>query len=175
MDDIIFKSTLESFDKDVLKSDIPVAVLFYTENCPACDSFVPIFERTAERYSKHIKFVKIYRQQNRQLAESLRVKSSPTVLFYKEGNEVCDRLNGYISKPEFTGSIEKVVGNVCKKAKREKVYCDFLIMGGGLRGCLQQFMRLGQSFIQWLWMKDLLEDRWLQPSMSQITPAPTVL
>ncbi|HHV28445.1 MAG TPA: thioredoxin-disulfide reductase [Clostridium sp.] len=134
MDDIIFKSTLESFDKDVLKSDIPVAVLFYTENCPACDSFVPIFERTAERYSKHIKFVKIYRQQNRQLAESLRVKSSPTVLFYKEGNEVCDRLNGYISKPEFTGSIEKVVGNVCKKAKREKVYCDFLIMGGGPAG-----------------------------------------
>jgi len=35
-----------------------------------------------------MKFVKIYRQQNRQLVEDLKIKSSPTVLFYKEGNEV---------------------------------------------------------------------------------------
>lgn len=134
MDDIIINSTLESFEEDVLKSDIPVAVLFYTEDCPPCDSFVPIFERTADRYRKHIKFVKIYRQQNRQLAESLHVKSSPTVLFYKEGSEVCSRLNGYISKPEFSRSVEMVVGDVCKREKREKVYCDFLIMGGGPAG-----------------------------------------
>ncbi len=134
MDDIIVESMMESFDKDVLKSDIPVAVLFYTEGCHVCDSFISIFERTAQKYSKHMKFVKIYRQQNRQLVESLKVKSSPTVLFYKEGSEVCTRLNGYISNGEFVAAIERVIGDVCKGEKREKVYCDFLIMGGGPAG-----------------------------------------
>jgi len=72
-----------------------------------------------------MKFVKIYRQQNRQLVEDLKIKSSPTVLFYKEGNEVCTRLNGYISNAEFVEAIERVIGDVCKGEKREKVHCDF--------------------------------------------------
>ncbi|NLU25887.1 MAG: thioredoxin-disulfide reductase [Hungateiclostridium thermocellum] len=134
MNDTIVKSTMENFDKDVLKSDIPVAVLFYTESCPVCDAFMPIFERTAQKYGKHMKFVKIYRQQNRQLVEDLKIKSSPTVLFYKEGNEVCTRLNGYISNAEFVEAIERVIGDVCKGEKREKVHCDFLILGGGPAG-----------------------------------------
>lgn len=134
MEDIIVKSTVESFEEDVLKSNVPAAVLFYTEGCPVCDSFIPIFERTAQKYSKHMKFVKIYRQQNRQLGESLKVKSSPTVLFYKDGKEVCTRLNGYISNPEFIAAIERVIGDVCKDEQREKIYCDFLIMGGGPAG-----------------------------------------
>jgi len=134
MNDAIVKSTMENFDKDVLKSDIPVAVLFYTESCPVCDAFMPIFERTAQKYGKYMKFVKIYRQQNRQLVEDLKIKSSPTVLFYKEGNEVCTRLNGYISNAEFVEAIERVIGDVCKGEKREKVHCDFLILGGGPAG-----------------------------------------
>jgi len=125
MNDAIVKSTMENFDKDVLKSDIPVAVLFYTESCPVCDAFMPIFERTAQKYGKYMKFVKIYRQQNRQLVEDLKIKSSPTVLFYKEGNEVCTRLNGYISNAEFVEAIERVIGDVCKGEKRKRYIVIF--------------------------------------------------
>lgn len=134
MSDKIIYSNEESFERDVLKSDLPVIVDFYSEDCPPCDALAPIFERTAEKYSEHMRFVKIYRQQNRQLAEKLNVKSSPTVLFFKNGEEVCSRLNGYISKPELRKVIESVIGGVCVRKERQKAYCDLLILGGGPAG-----------------------------------------
>jgi thioredoxin reductase (NADPH) len=81
-----------------------------------------------------MKFVKVFRQQNRQLAESFNVKSSPTVLFLREGKEVCSRLNGYISNPELRKTVESVIGGRCGDRAREKVYCDVLILGAGPAG-----------------------------------------
>ncbi|TYQ15288.1 UNVERIFIED_CONTAM: thioredoxin reductase (NADPH) [Acetivibrio alkalicellulosi] len=134
MSENILYSNSNDFENDVLKSHLPVVVYFYSDDCPPCSAFAPIFERSQEKYSDQMKFVKIYRQQNRQLAESLNVKSSPTLLFYRDGKEVCSRLNGYISNPEFKKSIERVIGGFCVRADRKKVHCDVLILGGGAAG-----------------------------------------
>lgn len=124
----------EDFEDVVLKSDLPVILYFYSDDCPPCYAFAPVFERTFERYSDKIKFVKIYRQHNRELAEKLNVMSSPTVLFFRDGKEVCSRLNGYISNPELRFGVENVIGGICSRKEREKVYCDVLILGGGPAG-----------------------------------------
>lgn len=124
----------EDFEEVVLKSDLPVIVYFYSDDCPPCYAFAPVFQRTFEKYSDEIKFVKIYRQHNRELAEKLKVMSSPTILFYKNGEEVCSRLNGYISNPELREGIESVLGGICSRKEKEKVYCDVLILGGGPAG-----------------------------------------
>ena len=134
MEERIFYTNAENFDNEVLKSDLPVVVTFYSEDCPPCSSFVNIFKRLSEIYSDNMKFVMIQRQQNRQLAESLNIKSSPTVLFFKNGEELCFRLNGYISNPELKKGIENVIGGMCKRKERQKVYCDALILGGGPAG-----------------------------------------
>ncbi|HAA42497.1 MAG TPA: thioredoxin-disulfide reductase [Ruminiclostridium sp.] len=124
----------EDFEDVVLKSDLPVILYFYSDDCPPCYAFAPVFERTFERYSDKIKFVKIYRQHNRELAEKLNVMSSPTVLLFRDGKEVCSRLNGYISNPELRAGVENVIGGICSRKEREKVYCDVLILGGGPAG-----------------------------------------
>lgn len=134
MSDKIIFSNADNFEKDVLKSEIPVIVDFYSEDCMPCDALAPIFERAAEKYGEHMRFVKIHRQRNRQLAERLNVKSSPTVLFFRNGEEVCSRLNGYISNPELRKVIESVIGGACIRKERQKVYCDLFIMGGGPAG-----------------------------------------
>ena len=97
MEEMIIHTNSDNFENDVLKSDLPVVVAFYSEDCPPCAPFINIFKRSSEIYSEHMRFVMIHRQQNRQLAESLNIKSSPTVLFFKDGEELCFRLNGYIT------------------------------------------------------------------------------
>ncbi|NMB34414.1 MAG: thioredoxin-disulfide reductase [Clostridium sp.] len=130
----VIRSSEGRFENDVRKSTLPTMVYFYSDECPPCNYFGPLFEKLAEKYAGKMKFIKIHRQQNRQLAEELNIKSSPTVLFFKHGEEICSRLNGYIKKTEIDNEIENVIGGICQTKEREKVFCDLLIVGGGPAG-----------------------------------------
>ena len=44
----------EEFENIVLKSNIPVIVDFYSEECAPCEVLAPIFEKMAEKYGDHI-------------------------------------------------------------------------------------------------------------------------
>lgn len=125
---------IDKFDEDVIQSSLPVLIYFYSEDCPQCITFTPIFERMAEKYNGYMKFVKINREKDRKLAENLKVKSNLTVLFYKEGNEVCSRLSGYISGPELKKAIETVIEGYCHFKPKERVNTDVLIIGAGPAG-----------------------------------------
>ncbi|MEL4105726.1 FAD-dependent oxidoreductase [Oscillospiraceae bacterium WX1] len=122
------------FDEVVLKSDIPVIVDFFSDECPPCDVLAPIYEKLAEKYDGHIKFVKIFRQENRELAASLHVTGSPTVLFFKDGAEVGTRLSGYLSKAQVRLAIENVLGDVLPQTAMRRVDCQLLILGAGPAG-----------------------------------------
>lgn len=122
------------FDETVVQSTIPAVVNFYSEECPPCDALTPVFEHAAQKYEGHIKFFKIFRQQNRELADRLKINSSPNVLFYKDGKEVCERLKGYIAKPELRKAIETVLGDKCPKQERMKDEYDAIVLGGGPAG-----------------------------------------
>lgn len=122
------------FETEVLKSKIPVIVDFYSEGCPPCEVLAPIYEKMAQKYQDYIKFVKIFRQENRELAKSINVSSSPTVLFYKDGREAGPRLNGFINKPQLRMAIERILGEVIPKEKIKRVGCDILILGAGAAG-----------------------------------------
>src|SRR3989337_1556691 len=124
----------DEFEDVVLKSKIPVIVDFYSEDCPPCELLAPIFEKMAEKYGNYIKFVKILRQSNRELAKSINVSSSPTVLFYKDGNEAGLRLNGFLNKQQVRKAIEHMLGQVVPKENIRRRDCDILILGAGAAG-----------------------------------------
>ncbi len=123
-----------NFDEVISTSQLPVVAYFYSDDCLPCTKFSQIFERSAATLSEQLKFVKVFRPHNRQLAEKYSVKSSPTIIFFKEGREVCSRLNGYISFPEFRESIENVLEKTCNSKERTIVHCDVLIIGAGPAG-----------------------------------------
>ena len=75
------------FESEVLQGG-KVILDFYSTECPPCEALASKFEDLARLYGNDIKFMKIYRQGNRELAEKLGVKSSPTLLFYDNGKEV---------------------------------------------------------------------------------------
>lgn len=122
------------FQSVVLDSKIPVIVDFYSDECPPCDVLAPIFEKMADKYGEHIKFVKIFRQDNREFAKSIEVTGSPTVLFYHNGREVGTRLGGFLNKPQVRIAIEEILGDVIPKEEMKEVDCDILIMGAGPAG-----------------------------------------
>jgi len=134
MSDKIIHINSDAFQETVLNSKIPVIVDFFSDDCPPCDVLAPIYEKMAEKYEGHIKFVKIFRQENRELAQSLNVSGSPTVLFFKDGAEIGNRLTGFLNKPQVRAAIEEILGDVLPKEPMKRVNCDVLILGAGSAG-----------------------------------------
>ena len=126
------------FEQEVIKGG-KVAVDFYSTECPPCEALAPKFENLAKLYGEEIKFVKIFRQENRELAESLDVNGSPTVIFYDNGNMVGDKLAGGIKRSELISNLnslisEEKVEEISKKIKPRESQYDTLILGGGPAG-----------------------------------------
>jgi len=115
-------------------SEKPVIVDYFSDECPPCEVLAPIYEKMAEKYHQHIKFVKIMRQDNRETALSMGVAGSPTVLFFKNGQEVGQRLNGFMTKPQVRIAIETILGDVLPPVEIKRVDCDLIILGGGPAG-----------------------------------------
>ncbi len=124
----------DKFEREVLQSDKPVIVDFFSDECPPCEVLAPIYEKMAEKYGDYIKFVKIFRQENKELAQSLNVTGSPTVLFFKDAREIGSRLIVFMSKPQVRIAIDEILGDILPPAERKEVTCDLLILGAGSAG-----------------------------------------
>ena len=62
------KTTDETFDQDVLKSDVPVLLDFWAEWCGPCKMIGPILEELSEEYPKTIKIIKLNVDENKNTA-----------------------------------------------------------------------------------------------------------
>lgn len=124
----------EAFEALLKTSDTPIILDFFSDDCPPCDVLAPIYEKMAEKYGEYIKFVKMMRQENRELALNYGVTGSPTVLFFKNGEETGSRLSGFMTKPQVRKAIEEILGDVIPPAPMQRVDCDLLILGGGPAG-----------------------------------------
>ncbi|MCP4217988.1 MAG: FAD-dependent oxidoreductase [bacterium] len=128
----------EQYEAEVLKSGL-VVLDFYSSECPPCEALASKFESLSEIYGDHITFLKIFRQENRELAETLGVKSSPTLIFYKDGEIVGDRLIGRIKRADIVKNLDALLTAETAKKLRAKIVpietqCDLLILGGGPGG-----------------------------------------
>jgi len=126
------------FEQEVLMSEKAV-VDFYSTECPPCEALAPKFEALAGIYGEQVKFIKIFRQQNRDLAEQLGVKSSPTLLFYHNGKQVGDRLTGGIKKSDIVANLNLLLpaSEIQRFAERQKPIMtsfDVAVLGGGPAG-----------------------------------------
>src|SRR5205823_5451865 len=82
------------YEADVLKATVPVVLDFYSADGAACKALAPRFGAVAEKYEGKVRFLKVLRQGNPGLSEQLAVKSTPTLVFFKNGKEVGERLTG---------------------------------------------------------------------------------
>ncbi|NLM11207.1 MAG: thioredoxin-disulfide reductase [Clostridiaceae bacterium] len=124
----------KEFESTVLNSGLPVAVIFYSNDCPICSSVMPVFERLASEFCEKMLFVRVNKDQNHELSKKYHIKASSTIVFFRNGKEFCKTLSGYTRRPELKCVIEDVIGNKCECLERNKTECDVLILGGGPAG-----------------------------------------
>ncbi len=128
----------DEYQKVVL--DAPRAVVdFYSTECPPCEALASKYDALSEIYGEFVPFIKIYRQGNRDLALALDVTGSPTVLFYKDGKPVGDKLTGGIKRSDLMKNIEALLTADEIAAARKKIVpfeteTDVVILGGGPAG-----------------------------------------
>jgi thioredoxin 1 len=79
------KVTDRDFDEQVLDSDIPVLVDFWAEWCGPCKALAPALERLAADWAGKLKVVKYNTEQNRAVAQEMRIRSLPTMVLFHEG------------------------------------------------------------------------------------------
>ncbi len=82
------------WQREVLDAIEPVVVDFYSSECPPCEALAPRLEAAAATLAGRARFVKVFRQANRELAVELGVLGSPTLLFFRGGQEVAPRHTG---------------------------------------------------------------------------------
>ena len=130
--------TSAEFEQEVLAGG-KVVLDFYSTECPPCEALAPKFDGLAKLYGEDIKFVKMFRQQNKPLAEKLGVKSSPTLLFFDKGEQLSNSLSGGIKRSDIIHQLDSMlpedrVKEIKAVIKPTVSEFDVLILGAGPGG-----------------------------------------
>jgi len=138
MTEKIIEINEDKFEETVLKGN-KVVVDFYSTECPPCEALASKYDALSELYGNDIQFVKIFRQGNRELATRLGVVSSPTVLFYDNGEQIGDTLSGGVKRSALMSNLDKLVDekrvtDIRASIKPIITECDAIVLGGGPAG-----------------------------------------
>ena len=95
----------ENFKEFIEQKELTV-VDFFAQWCPPCKMLAPIMEEIAQEADGY-KVAKIDIDQAIDIANEYGVMSIPTIIFYKEGQEI-ERLVGFRNKDELMDEIKKL-------------------------------------------------------------------
>ncbi|MFK7792327.1 MAG: thioredoxin [Devosiaceae bacterium] len=97
-----------TFESEVLQSDVPVIVDFWAEWCGPCKMIAPHLEAIAEEMGDKVKIVKMDVDSNAQVPQSLRIMSMPTLVAFKDGQPVAQKV-GAGSKTDLSSWISSAI------------------------------------------------------------------
>jgi thioredoxin 1 len=97
--------TDDSFEPEVLKSEVPVLVDYWAEWCGPCKSIAPILDQVAREYDGRLKIAKINVDENQQVPAKFGIRGIPTLMLFKNGNLEATRV-GALSKSQLTAFLD---------------------------------------------------------------------
>jgi thioredoxin len=88
-----------SFDQAIASADYPLLVDFWASWCGSCRLMMPSVLQLSEELADALRVAKVDVEPQAELADRLGVKSVPTLIMYRAGEEVM-RISGAKSKAE---------------------------------------------------------------------------
>ena len=79
--------TDETFESEVIRSNVPVVVDFYADWCGPCKVAEPILVELSSRLQGRVKFAKVNVDESGTTSRSFGIHSIPTYLFVEKGRE----------------------------------------------------------------------------------------
>ncbi|ROT11807.1 thioredoxin [uncultured Muribaculum sp.] len=96
--------------KEIIASGEPVVVDFWATWCGPCMRLAPVIDELSSEYEGRVKIGKYNIEEENELSTEYRIMSIPTILFFKNGEQVRDlRLAGSQTKATLQANIEKLL------------------------------------------------------------------
>ncbi|MGE0634733.1 MAG: thioredoxin [Pseudobdellovibrionaceae bacterium] len=96
----------QSFEADVLKSDVPVLVDFWAEWCGPCRALGPKLEEVAGEMTGKVKVVKVNVDENPAAPSRYGVRGIPTMILFK-GGQIVEQIVGNVPKENIVTALTK--------------------------------------------------------------------
>ena len=97
--------TDDTFDTEVIKSEIPVLIDFWATWCGPCRMIAPIIDELAGEYEGKVKIGKIDVDNNPVVPQNYGIRSIPTILIFKNGI-IVENIIGTLPKSQLVDRLE---------------------------------------------------------------------
>ena len=95
----------DSFETDVIKSEIPVLVDYWADWCGPCKMIAPILEEIAGQYVGKLKITKLNIDENPSTPPKYGIRGIPTLMLFKSGEVEATKV-GAMSKSQLTAFLD---------------------------------------------------------------------
>ncbi len=97
--------TDDSFEQEVLKSEIPVLVDYWAEWCGPCKMIAPLLDEIVGEYAGKLKVAKLNIDENSATPPKFGIRGIPTLMIFKDGDVEATKV-GALSKSQLTAFID---------------------------------------------------------------------
>lgn len=104
----VVQVTDDSFEQEILKSDLPTLVDFWASWCGPCRAIAPVVEELSEDYAGKVKVAKLNVDESPVTPGKYGIRAIPTLIMFKGGQQV-DQITGAVSKAHIEEALKKIL------------------------------------------------------------------
>ena len=106
MSDNIIHVSDDSFEQEVLQSEMPVLIDYWAEWCGPCKMIAPVLDEVASEYADKIRVAKLNIDENPATPPKYGIRGIPTLILFKNGEVEATNV-GAVSKAQLTAFLDE--------------------------------------------------------------------